>query len=188
MIDFWPNPAWHFVRSKVMLFLPGLPLACSAGALPQPDDVSGLEVFTKKPVKFGDNGEYICKNRSLVIQNHEMRLSIEKVHSMYFFCFSRYIIFLSVNWIEPKLSDNYILKWFFSQVTNDGITFKLPCDTTGQFLRRDWQVCRLPKVCTNLPPIPDFKTGLWLSDSINVPEFSSAVYQCKDNLVLKKFL
>ncbi len=113
MIDFWPNPAWHFVRSKVMLFLPGLPLACSAGALPQPDDVSGLEVFTKKPVKFGDNGEYICKNRSLVIQNHEMRLSIEKVHSMYFFCFSRYIIFLSVNWIEPELSDNYISQWFF---------------------------------------------------------------------------
>ena len=66
-------------------------------------------------------------------------------------------------------------------MTNDGVTFKLQCDVTGQFIWRDWQVCRERKICSKPPPIPDFSTGLWLSDSINVAEFDSAVYQCRDN-------
>ena len=62
-------------------------------------------------------------------------------------------------------------------MTNDGVTFKLQCDVTGQFIRREWQLCRERKVCTKPPPIPDYKTGLWVTDSIDVPEFDFAVYQ-----------
>jgi hypothetical protein len=29
-----------------------------------------------------------------------------------------------------------------TKVTNDGVTFKLQCDSSGQFLRRDWPLCR----------------------------------------------
>ena len=69
IIDFWPNPGWKYVQSKVMQFMPGLPLACSARLLPTPDDASGLEILTKNSVPFGGYGEYICKNRSLVRLN-----------------------------------------------------------------------------------------------------------------------
>jgi hypothetical protein len=33
------------------------------------------------------------------------------------------------------------------------------------------------KICSKPPPIPDFKSGLWYSDSANVTEFDSAIYQ-----------
>ena len=66
MLDYWPNPGWKFVQSKVIEFLPGLPLACSAHVLPTPDLASGLEILTKSSVQFGDYGEYACKNSSLV--------------------------------------------------------------------------------------------------------------------------
>jgi hypothetical protein len=46
MIDFWPNPGWHFVQSKVFKFLPGYPLACSVQALPAPDDSTGIQSKT----------------------------------------------------------------------------------------------------------------------------------------------
>ena len=36
------------------------------GSMLNDPNISGLEIYTKKPVAFGDYGEYICKNRSLV--------------------------------------------------------------------------------------------------------------------------
>jgi hypothetical protein len=38
----------------------------SGGLTVNDSNIPGLEIYTKKPVAFGDNGEYICKNRSLV--------------------------------------------------------------------------------------------------------------------------
>ena len=66
MLDFWPNPAWKYIRSKVMMFMPGRPKACSAQLLPTPDVLSGLVVSTTQSIKFGGYGEYICQNNSLV--------------------------------------------------------------------------------------------------------------------------
>ena len=66
-------------------------------------------------------------------------------------------------------------------MTNDGVRFKLQCDVTGQFIRREWQLCRERKVCSKTAPIPDYKTGLWVTDSVDVPEFDFAVYQVRSN-------
>jgi hypothetical protein len=52
MIDFWPNPGWRFVQSKVFKFLPGYPLACSVQALPAPDDSTGILFEQSKTVVF----------------------------------------------------------------------------------------------------------------------------------------
>lgn len=64
-------------------------------------------------------------------------------------------------------------------VTNDGLLYKLPCMQNGRFLNRLWLQCRPRKICLKPPPRPDDRSGLKFSDSLNVPEFENAVYECK---------
>ncbi|TRY77305.1 hypothetical protein TCAL_04063, partial [Tigriopus californicus] len=64
-------------------------------------------------------------------------------------------------------------------VTNDGVLYKLRCMDNGRFLNRLWLECRPRKICLKPPPRPDDRSGLKFSESINVPEFNNAVYECK---------
>ena len=65
-------------------------------------------------------------------------------------------------------------------VTNDGLFYKLRCQTNGYYVNRIWLPCRERQTCLKPPPRPTDASGLAFSTSLNVPEFESAVYECKE--------
>ncbi len=64
-------------------------------------------------------------------------------------------------------------------MVNEGTTFTLQCEDNGRYQSRYWQVCREPMLCFKPPPRPPVWTGLARSESRNVQEPESAVYECQ---------
>ncbi len=120
---------WRFVRTYVMGFKPGRPLACTADEIDIPDLQYGLELKESKTVQFGEYVEYQC------------------------------------------IQSDY--------VTNDGLTFKVPCQEDGKFKKRHWLHCRPRRICYKPPPLPPPESGLARSSTRDVLEFEHAVYECE---------